>query len=392
MIHLFRSRLLSINRISSNLFRNNVNKSSNKKASIYKSQIRFRLYCNINDNSKESDIVVNESDNNSKEYSTLADIGKIEQYFGKEISLENISSLNSILIDLILEEKYEELEKTFFSNIKKNDSMKPDVLSFAIMLNYYCKHDHSAIAGNVYKLMKNLEIKPNALCLNSFMEMHRRKGSRADVLRWFNRFKEENVIPTLVTYKILLSSYSTIEPIDINGALNCFQEMIDNNVVPDSFVYALMVEMYFNKNNINEAINWIHKMNNANLDFIDNDTRLIILKVYDKLKSDKKNESVRSYNKLLQEYSERAELKKALDVWEEMKNKGENFDSTSYGYMIQLFSKTGNLDKAIEYYDVMTSKGLDPDRITLTAMLNVFRKKGYHERYVEIYNRMQKRI
>lgn len=400
MIHLFR-----INKSISSYIRTPSNRCQyiNYRRNVYKRAIsnnilliyqfksnNIRAYCNNKNNAESNPFIDTASEKNDlSDVTYFTDLRKVELYFGKDLSSKNSSSLNPLLVDLILKKDYEELEKTFFSNINKKDSMKPDNLSFAIMLNYYCTQNQIAIAGNTFKLMKNLGIKPNALCLNCFMEMHRRSGSREGVIKWYNKFKEEDVMPTLVTYKILLTSYTKIEPIDTKGALKCFEEILNENVIIDAYMYAIIIEMYENLNNIDEAINWVNKLNNAKFDNIDNETRLIVLKVHEKLAQQRKAESFRSYNKLLQEYSERNEVKKALDVWEEMKKKGVEYDSMSYGYIIQLYSKVGDSDKAIEFYDVMISKQLVPDRITLTAMLKVFSKIGDHERYKEIYNRIQ---
>ncbi|KAJ6708233.1 PENTATRICOPEPTIDE REPEAT-CONTAINING PROTEIN 1 MITOCHONDRIAL [Salix viminalis] len=124
--------------------------------------------------------------------------------------------------------------------IMQNWGISPNLQTYLIMVNEYCKQEDLALAFGILEQMEEMGLKPNVAiydCIIACLSQQRRI-SEAETL--FHRMLENGVDPDEVAYMTMINAYAR------NGkgvkALHLYEMMIENAVQPNSYSYTALTE------------------------------------------------------------------------------------------------------------------------------------------------------
>lgn len=300
------------------------------------------------------------------------------------------TKLNSQLIQLLTDNKLDQIEALFYKALESPDEEKPDALSFTLMTTQFCLKNLASRASMTMELMIKMGHKPNVMCYNAFLEMYRRQNNMVLANKWLHQMKMAKIKPNKITYNIMISLCLDQIPGDLDKAHQFFYDMREQFHEIDSYPYGLFIRYYSEKmNDIKEALKWARKMEEDGIKNRDAKTKQTVVKLYKKWKA---LESKRSENKhpmyMLKDFVEQNLEGKANDLWIKMKHNGVPYDSVGYALMIQLNIQNGRSEKALDMYDEMCFKGLKADRHLLQSMYVLCTRLGQHERCVELLDKI----
>ncbi|CAB4480696.1 unnamed protein product [Rhizophagus irregularis] len=79
---------------------------------------------------------------------------------------------------------------------------------------------------------------------NNYMKYLNRKGSLTDTERQFRIFKRSGVIPNTLTYNLLFDTIAKAKTSNLNGEkmINYYNDMLENNVIPNLDTYSIVIK------------------------------------------------------------------------------------------------------------------------------------------------------
>ncbi|KZF23251.1 pentatricopeptide repeat protein [Xylona heveae TC161] len=121
--------------------------------------------------------------------------------------------------------------------------IRPTSVTYGTIVNALCRVSDEKLAE---ELFEEMEITPNyqprPAPYNSMMQFFlTTKRDRTKVMAYFERMKSKNIRPTLHTYKLLVDSYATLEPVDMTAAEAVIEEMRRNGVAPEAVHFASLI-------------------------------------------------------------------------------------------------------------------------------------------------------
>ncbi|KAF9676359.1 hypothetical protein SADUNF_Sadunf09G0130400 [Salix dunnii] len=146
-------------------------------------------------------------------------------------------TFNSLIKRLFQDGLFEDVKSMF--EIMQNEGIVPNLETYLIMVNEYCKQEDLASAFGLLDQMKEVGPKPNVAiydCIIACLSKQRRISEAETV---FQRMHRDGLDPDEVAYMTMINAYTR------NGrgdkALNLFEKMIENAIQPSSYSYAALL-------------------------------------------------------------------------------------------------------------------------------------------------------
>ncbi|RIA82532.1 hypothetical protein C1645_743714 [Glomus cerebriforme] len=273
-----------------------------------------------------------------------------------------------------------------FSQMSDHD-IDPDAVTYNTLMQYtkgQNRMDDFERAIDQYRTMIKKSIAPSDRTFNILLDSammrdirknrfyHRRLTKRhkhqedeesVELTLILNEMRSKGYIFDIVTYSILMKNFIHYKKMD--EAEKLLQQMKDNVIHPNQYIFNIMINGYCNSHNMSMAQQAVKKMINSGF-----------------------QKDIKVYTSLINGYVAIGEIGEAQREFEEMKRSGLIPDKNVYSSLIDMFANNKNTQNAQKVFDYMRTQGIPIDRITFTVLMKAYALDGNIKGACSIYNEM----
>ncbi|KAL8723536.1 MAG: hypothetical protein Q9225_000171 [Loekoesia sp. 1 TL-2023] len=131
----------------------------------------------------------------------------------------------------------------FYFSEMQNRGIRPTSVTYGTMINAMCRVSYERHAEELFDEMESMpNYKPRPAPYNSVMQYFlTTKRDNLKVLEYYSRMLSKNIRPTMHTYKLLIDTYATLEPINMPAAEGVLDAIRASGERPDAVHYASLV-------------------------------------------------------------------------------------------------------------------------------------------------------
>ena len=121
--------------------------------------------------------------------------------------------------------------------------IRPTSVTYGTVVNALCRVSDDRFAEELFDEMESMpNYKPRPAPYNSLMQYFlTTKRDREKVLSYYNRMQSRNIQPTMHTYKLLIDTYATLEPVNLTAAEGVFDTIRTSGQQPEAVHYASLI-------------------------------------------------------------------------------------------------------------------------------------------------------
>ena len=125
----------------------------------------------------------------------------------------------------------------------QNLGIRPSSVTYGTLVNALCRTSEETFAVEIFDEMEAApNYRPRPAPYNSIIQYFlNTKRDRAKVLQYYGRMRSRDIKPTSHTYKLLIESYATLEPINLTAAETVLEDMKANGVFPEAVHYGSLI-------------------------------------------------------------------------------------------------------------------------------------------------------
>jgi len=125
----------------------------------------------------------------------------------------------------------------------QNLGIRPSSVTYGTLVNALCRTSEEAFAVEMFDEMEAApNYRPRPAPYNSIIQYFlNTKRDRAKVLQYYGRMRSRDIKPTSHTYKLLIESYATLEPVNLTAAETVLEDMKANGVAPEAVHYGSLI-------------------------------------------------------------------------------------------------------------------------------------------------------
>lgn len=300
---------------------------------------------------------------------------------------------------------------------KKMDlfGVRPDVLTFNIMIKLYGKVERQDLFVGVVEKMLVENIEPCNYTFYSLVAAYVGFGDLKGAERLVQAMREGRRDICNVLRQNIGEAGPSSEPagdrdrnalhIDSVKYVSASRLLLPRSYRPDARIYATLMKGYMQNRRLRDVIKMLRAMRND--DDPDSHPNEVIYTtaisafakmgsmdeahaVLQEMAAKKVPPNVVIYNSLLNGYCRLPEMQKAKDLMLEMKEAGVVPDVVSYNTMINGCIRINDSLGALTYFDEMRGAGIAPSRISYTTLMKAFGMNGQPTLAAKVFKEMQK--
>ena len=131
----------------------------------------------------------------------------------------------------------------FYFAEMRTRGIRPTSVTYGTIVNALCRVSDERFAQELFDEMESMpNYKPRPAPYNSLMQFFlTTKRDSSKVLEYYRRMHERNIQPTMHTYKLLIDTYATLEPIDMAAAEGVLDTVRASGQHPEAVHYASLI-------------------------------------------------------------------------------------------------------------------------------------------------------
>ncbi|XP_071717195.1 uncharacterized protein [Rutidosis leptorrhynchoides] len=367
---------------------------------------------------------------NDKAWELLHELMK----FGKV----NTEPCNAILSGFGRERNFEGINLVL-KEMKQND-IKPNIVTFGMLVNHMCKARRVDDALDMVKKMKEgtegICIKPDVILYNTLIDGLCKMGRQEEGLALMEQMKlEDGYVPSVVTYNCLIDGFCKSGEIErahqlfdemhgdgvypnvitlntlvdgmckhgrIGNAMEFFRKMQEEKGIKGNAVtYSMLISAFCSVNNIDKAMRLFDEMESVGspdtLAYYSLISGLTIAGrpddaslIASKMKKAGFKLDLLTYNTLIGGFCRRKKLDKAVEILKEMEETGVKADSVTYNTLISYFTQNGDFETAHKFLKQMIVDGNVPTVVTYGTLIHAYCLAGKLDDALNIFDEMIK--
>ncbi|WOL03404.1 hypothetical protein Cni_G12124 [Canna indica] len=208
-----------------------------------------------------------------------------------------------------------------------------------------CESDYKEVS-RIYDQMQRAGIKPDVVSYALLISAYGKARREEEALAVFEEMLDAGVRPTRKAYNILLDAFAISGMVD--EARTVFKSMRRNRYEPDLCSYATMLSAYVNASDMDGAE-----------------------KFFRRIKEDGLRPNVVVYGTLMKGYAKLNNLEKVLRVHERMRLQGVEANQTIYTTIMDAHGKNSDFGSAVIWFKEMIAHGLPPDQKAKNILLSL---------------------
>jgi pentatricopeptide repeat protein len=121
--------------------------------------------------------------------------------------------------------------------------IRPTSVTYGTIVNALCRVSDEKFAEELFEEMESMpNYKPRPAPYHSMMQFFlTTKRDRSKVLAYYSRMLSKHIAPTTHTYKLLIDTYATLEPLDMDAAEAILETIRASGAVPEAVHYASLI-------------------------------------------------------------------------------------------------------------------------------------------------------
>lgn len=121
--------------------------------------------------------------------------------------------------------------------------IRPTSVTYGTIVNALCRVSGERFAEKLFEEMETMSnYKPRPAPYNSLMQFYlTTKRDRGKVLSYYERMRSKNIRPTMHTYKLLIDTHATLDPIDLAAAEGVLDTIRASGQKPEAIHYASLI-------------------------------------------------------------------------------------------------------------------------------------------------------
>jgi len=275
-----------------------------------------------------------------------------------DIQIDN--AMYNIMLGIYVEIKDAVSAQKFFDDMLEGDYMKPDVVTYSIMINMYGKMRKMKEAFAMFDSASEHGIDLDIAIYNLMIDLccQIRDKERMRVL--LADMQSNNIKKNVTTYILIIKFYGKVGK--VYEVASYFDEMIKRGIKPDVIVYNSVISAFSRMRMEEEAVIMFrqiiadgHKPTNA------------------------------SYNIMIDLYVKIGNEKEAITLMDEMKLIGLRPDIIAYGSIINMYCKQFDEHAIDKVMLQMKEDGIRPDSKLYSAILDMHKKSKNYDKAVKLF-------
>ncbi|KAI7367138.1 pentatricopeptide repeat protein [Hortaea werneckii] len=131
----------------------------------------------------------------------------------------------------------------FYFAEMRNLGIRPTSVTYGTIVNALCRVSDEKFAEEIFEEMEACtNYKPRPAPYHSLMQFFlTTKRDRSKVLSYYERMRSQGIEPTVHTFKLLIDTHATLEPINMPAAEAVLQEMKLAGIQPEAVHYASLI-------------------------------------------------------------------------------------------------------------------------------------------------------
>jgi pentatricopeptide repeat protein len=131
----------------------------------------------------------------------------------------------------------------FYFSEMRNLGIRPTSVTYGTIVNALCRVSDEKFAEELFEEMESMpNYKPRPAPYHSMMQFFlTTKRDRSKVLAYYERMRAKRIEPTTHTYKLLIDTYATLEPIDMEAAEKVLEQIRNAGAIPEAVHYSSLI-------------------------------------------------------------------------------------------------------------------------------------------------------
>ena len=131
----------------------------------------------------------------------------------------------------------------FYYQEMRDLGIHPTSVTYGTIINALCRVSDEKFAEQVFEEMESMpNYKPRPAPYHSIMQHFlNTKRDRSKVLQYYERMRSKHIQHTSYTYKLLIDTYATLEPVDMEAAEGVLQDIRKNGELPEAVHFASLI-------------------------------------------------------------------------------------------------------------------------------------------------------
>ncbi|EUC39938.1 hypothetical protein COCMIDRAFT_10077 [Bipolaris oryzae ATCC 44560] len=131
----------------------------------------------------------------------------------------------------------------FYFSEMRNLGIRPTSVTYGTIVNALCRVSDEKFAEELFEEMESMpNYKPRPAPYHSMMQFFlTTKRDRSKVLSYYERMCAKRIEPTTHTYKLLIDTYATLEPVDMEAAEKVLEQVRSAGAVPEAVHYSSLI-------------------------------------------------------------------------------------------------------------------------------------------------------
>ncbi|KAF5744056.1 hypothetical protein HS088_TW08G00648 [Tripterygium wilfordii] len=200
--------------------------------------------------------------------------------------------------------------------------------------------------SKIYDQMQRAGLRPDVVSYASLINAYGKARREDEALAVFEEMLDAKVRPTHKAYNILLDAFAISGMVEQARAV--FKSMRRDRCNPDICSYTTMLSAYVNASDMEGAE-----------------------KFFQRLKQDGFKPNIVTYGTLIKGYAKLNDSEKMMEKFEEMRMIGIKANQTIFTTIMDAYGKSRDFDSAVVWYKEMESSGLPPDQKAKNILLSL---------------------
>ncbi|KAF2197916.1 hypothetical protein GQ43DRAFT_185029 [Delitschia confertaspora ATCC 74209] len=131
----------------------------------------------------------------------------------------------------------------FYFSEMRNLGIRPTSVTYGTIVNALCRVSDEKFAEELFEEMESMpNYKPRPAPYHSMMQFFlTTKRDRSKVLAYYERMRSKKIEPTAHTYKLLIDTYATLEPVNMEAAEAVLEQIRQARAVPEAVHYSSLI-------------------------------------------------------------------------------------------------------------------------------------------------------
>jgi pentatricopeptide repeat protein len=239
----------------------------------------------------------------------------------------------------------------FYFSEMRNLGIRPTSVTYGTIVNALCRVSDEKFAEELFEEMESMpNYKPRPAPYHSMMQFFlTTKRDRSKVIAYYERMRSKKIEPTTHTYKLLIDTHATLEPVAMEAAEAVLFQIRQSGGIPEAVHYASLIHA---KGCV------LHDMAGAR-------------KLFDTVLADSRiRPQACLYQALFEAMVANHQIADTENILQDMRRRGVDMTPYIANSLIHGWALTKNIDKAKAIYDNVSVDRREPS--TYEAMTRAF--------------------